>query len=65
MNTEQSTSIEPSVANKDELSDDHQENSLATPLFTIKKWNAIAMWSWDVKSENCAICRVQVMGWLK
>lgn len=32
------------------------------PLFTLKKWNAVAMWSWDVECDTCAICRVQVMG---
>ncbi|XP_003382651.3 PREDICTED: RING-box protein 2-like [Amphimedon queenslandica] len=31
------------------------------PLFTLKKWNAVAMWSWDVECDTCAICRVQVM----
>lgn len=30
-------------------------------LFTLKKWNAVAMWSWDVESDTCAICRIQVM----
>ena len=34
------------------------------PLFTLKKWNAVAMWSWDVECDTCAICRVQVMGML-
>ena len=29
-------------------------------LFTLKKWNAVAMWSWDVECDTCAICRVQV-----
>ena len=34
-------------------------------LFTLKKWNAVAMWQWDVECDTCAICRVQVMGmWL-
>lgn len=32
------------------------------PLFTLKKWNAVAMWQWDVECDTCAICRVQVMG---
>ena len=31
-------------------------------MFSLKKWNAVAMWSWDVECETCAICRVQVMG---
>ena len=30
--------------------------------FTLKKWNAVAMWQWDVECDTCAICRVQVMG---
>jgi len=30
-------------------------------LFTLKRWNAVAMWSWDVECDTCAICRVQVM----
>lgn len=29
--------------------------------FTLKKWNIVAMWSWDVECDTCAICRVQVM----
>uniref|UniRef100_A0A8C9NZ67 RING-box protein 2 n=1 Tax=Spermophilus dauricus TaxID=99837 RepID=A0A8C9NZ67_SPEDA len=28
--------------------------------FSLKKWNAVAMWSWDVECDTCAICRVQV-----
>ncbi|KAG7201531.1 hypothetical protein KM043_004282 [Ampulex compressa] len=38
------------------------DNSKADKLFTLKKWNAVAMWSWDVECDTCAICRVQVMG---
>ena len=45
-----------------ELTDSPTDSNNSTPMFTIKKWNAVAMWSWDVKSENCAICRIQVMG---
>ena len=26
-------------------------------MFTLKKWNAVAMWSWDVECDTCAICR--------
>jgi RING-box protein 2 len=32
-----------------------------TKLFTLKKWNAVSMWSWDVECDTCAICRVHVM----
>ena len=34
----------------------------AEKMFNLKKWNAVAMWSWDVECDTCAICRVQVMG---
>ena len=26
-------------------------------MFSLKKWNAVAMWSWDVECDTCAICR--------
>ncbi len=29
----------------------------APPRFEIKKWNAVAMWSWDICADTCAICR--------
>jgi len=31
-------------------------------VFTLKKWNLVAMWSWDVECEVCAICRTHLMG---
>uniref|UniRef100_A0A8C0XBY3 RING-box protein 2 n=1 Tax=Castor canadensis TaxID=51338 RepID=A0A8C0XBY3_CASCN len=33
-------------------------------MFSLKKWNAVVMWSWDVECDTCAICRVQVMDFL-
>ncbi|EEA05478.1 uncharacterized protein CMU_024840 [Cryptosporidium muris RN66] len=29
--------------------------------FEIKKWNAVALWSWDIVVDNCAICRNHIM----
>jgi hypothetical protein len=29
--------------------------------FELKKWNAVALWTWDICVENCAICRNQIM----
>ena len=29
----------------------------ATKRFEIKKWNAVAMWSWAICTDTCAICR--------
>jgi len=25
--------------------------------FEVKKWNAVAMWSWAICTDTCAICR--------
>ena len=33
------------------------KGAAAIPRFEIKKWNAVAMWSWDSCAEHCAICR--------
>ncbi|XP_037684902.1 RING-box protein 2-like [Choloepus didactylus] len=30
-------------------------------MFSRKKWNVVAMWSWDIECYMCTICRVQVM----
>jgi RING-box protein 1 len=29
--------------------------------FEVKKWNAVALWSWDIVVDNCAICRNHIM----
>ena len=29
--------------------------------FEIKKWNAVALWSWDLDVDMCAICRNNIM----
>ncbi|CAL2028965.1 unnamed protein product [Caenorhabditis brenneri] len=29
--------------------------------FVLKKWNALAIWAWDVECDTCAICRVHLM----
>eukprot|EP00043_Microstomoeca_roanoka_P001118 m.30996 g.30996 ORF g.30996 m.30996 type:complete len:112 (-) comp10658_c1_seq1:109-444(-) len=29
--------------------------------FEVKKWNAVALWGWDIVVENCAICRNHIM----
>ena len=46
----------------DAVSETPQKEPPKQRLFTLKKWNAVAMWSWDVECDTCAICRVQVMG---
>ncbi|CBH15136.1 RING-H2 zinc finger, putative [Trypanosoma equiperdum] len=29
--------------------------------FVLKRWNAVALWSWDIEVDTCAICRNHVM----
>ncbi|VDN59686.1 unnamed protein product [Dracunculus medinensis] len=36
---------------------DNAQSAINRP-FAIKKWNALALWSWDVDCDTCAICRV-------
>jgi RING-box protein 2 len=37
------------------------ESQKSDKMFTLKKWKAVATWSWDVECDTCAICRIQVM----
>ena len=32
---------------------EHQDK----PKFKLLKWNAVAVWSWNVNIEKCAICK--------
>lgn len=52
------------MADDNDCGNDKYESDSGKPekMFTLKKWNAVAMWSWDVECDICAICRVQVMG---
>ena len=29
--------------------------------FEVKKWNAIALWNWDIEVDTCAVCRSHIM----
>jgi hypothetical protein len=29
--------------------------------FEVKKWNAVALWNWDIEVDTCAICRSHIM----
>ena len=31
------------------------------PRFEIKRYNAVALWAWDMVVDNCAICRNHIM----
>ena len=34
--------------------------STSGPRFEVK-WNAVAMWAWDIQVDTCAICRNHIM----
>ena len=38
------------------------EGKSSKVTFTIKKWNAVAFWSWDIYTDTCAICRNALHG---
>lgn len=50
------------ASKSDEKAKASKNKASSGPMFTLKKWNAVAMWQWDVECDTCAICRVQVMG---
>mmetsp|Transcript_36585 Transcript_36585/g.45158 ORF Transcript_36585/g.45158 Transcript_36585/m.45158 type:complete len:115 (+) Transcript_36585:71-415(+) len=38
-----------------------KQKSKKKPKFEILKWNAVALWEWDIEVDNCAICRNHIM----
>lgn len=36
-------------------------NPNGKPNLELKKWNAVALWSWDIRVDYCAICRNHIM----
>lgn len=49
------------VMEVEERSHDQGENRPKKKRFEIKKWTAVAFWSWDQTNESCAICRNHLM----
>ncbi|ODV96305.1 hypothetical protein PACTADRAFT_75455 [Pachysolen tannophilus NRRL Y-2460] len=42
-------------------SDQMEVDQIRKKKFEIRKWTAVAFWSWDMVVENCAICRNHLM----
>eukprot|EP00668_Euglena_longa_P038196 GGOE01049184.1.p1 GENE.GGOE01049184.1~~GGOE01049184.1.p1 ORF type:complete len:134 (-),score=32.81 GGOE01049184.1:124-477(-) len=38
-----------------------KERSEKKDRFEVKKWNAVALWAWDIVVDTCAICRNHIM----
>ncbi len=45
-----------------EANKENENTKCSDTCFTLKRWNLVAMWSWDVECEVCAICRTPLMG---
>lgn len=38
-----------------------EETRPSKDRFEVKKWSAVAFWSWDIVIDTCAICRNHIM----
>lgn len=48
--------------NNNALVDDSKDKAIMTrKRFEVKKWNAVALWAWDIVVDTCAICRNHIM----
>ncbi|EDV34777.2 uncharacterized protein Dana_GF20772 [Drosophila ananassae] len=48
---------EPSENKEDSPQTRGPSQGAAVKRFVVKEWSAVALWSWDVVVDNCAICR--------
>merc|ERR1711990_1290162 len=53
MEVDQDTEMQPSSS--------HTSGKCEKKRFEVKKWNAVALWAWDIVVDNCAICRNHIM----
>lgn len=45
----------------EEVATKEEGSGKAKRRFEMKKWNAVALWTWDICVDNCAICRNHIM----
>ncbi|KAG4302087.1 hypothetical protein PCANB_001636 [Pneumocystis canis] len=62
-----STTYSSSSTMKADVEEPFKSTSLESPKprFEVKKWNAVALWAWDIIVDNCAICRNHIMDFCK
>ena len=60
--SEKNSMATESKSGKDETSSSSSSSSGKKVTFQIKKWNAVAFWSWDIYTDTCAICRNPLHG---
>eukprot|EP00920_Eleutheroschizon_duboscqi_P004370 GHVT01010077.1.p3 GENE.GHVT01010077.1~~GHVT01010077.1.p3 ORF type:complete len:106 (+),score=42.28 GHVT01010077.1:1255-1572(+) len=57
-----STCMDTSSSSSPPASSSSSSSSSSAPArFEVKKWSAVALWSWDIVVDNCAICRNHIM----
>lgn len=50
-----------SVNTQHDLDEPSTSSTQKEKRFSVRKWQAEALWSWDLAVDNCAICRNQIM----
>ncbi|CAF4290394.1 unnamed protein product, partial [Rotaria magnacalcarata] len=51
------TSIQATNVNNNNNSNPTSDTGTSSVPFTLKRWNLVGIWSWDVAHDVCAICR--------
>ncbi|RCI10920.1 hypothetical protein L249_5336 [Ophiocordyceps polyrhachis-furcata BCC 54312] len=51
----------PTAAKRADGAADKEKAPEGRKKFEVKKWNAVALWAWDIVVDNCAICRNHIM----
>eukprot|EP01006_Ploeotia_vitrea_P056001 TRINITY_DN68053_c9_g2_i1.p1 TRINITY_DN68053_c9_g2~~TRINITY_DN68053_c9_g2_i1.p1 ORF type:complete len:142 (-),score=62.75 TRINITY_DN68053_c9_g2_i1:73-498(-) len=57
----QSTPSRPGTGASSVMSPSGATTGAGSRKFVVKKWNAVALWAWDIVVDNCAICRNHIM----
>eukprot|EP00824_Muranothrix_gubernata_P010677 TRINITY_DN23782_c0_g1_i1.p1 TRINITY_DN23782_c0_g1~~TRINITY_DN23782_c0_g1_i1.p1 ORF type:complete len:153 (+),score=16.71 TRINITY_DN23782_c0_g1_i1:34-459(+) len=63
MDEDTNMTTEPVVVEQAESSTSASASTSVVPKkkFEVKKWNAVALWAWDIVVDTCAICRNHIM----
>lgn len=51
----------PAASKTKKVNADTETGGDGKKRFEVKKWNAVALWAWDITVDNCAICRNHIM----
>ncbi len=57
MSDDERMEVEEQAGEGEEGTTTKAKGSKSGKRFEIKKWNAVAMWSWAICTDTCAICR--------